>query len=186
MSAFLMTSSGAPVSTHRPVTRPLVAAVAALAGMIGAWTAAVTAPSPQAASPAAVVRHAQPDHLNAILVSTTAATGAAKPGAARPATSLTPRQIASQLLPRFGWSHYQFQFLDPLWTRESGWQVRALNPYSGAYGIPQAVPGSKMAAAGPSWRTSAWTQIRWGLAYIKQRYGSPMAAWKHELATGWY
>lgn len=60
------------------------------------------------------------------------------------------------------------------------------NPYTGAAGIPQAVPGSKMASAGPNWRTSARTQILWGLGYIKSRYGSPSAAWAHEAAHGWY
>ena len=57
---------------------------------------------------------------------------------------------------------------------------------SGAYGIPQAVPGSKMASAGPHWRTSARTQIRWGLSYIRSRYGTPCGAWAHSNAYGWY
>ena len=56
----------------------------------------------------------------------------------------------------------------------------------GAYGIPQALPGSRMASAGPDWQTNAATQIRWGLQYIKSTYGSPCAAWDHEQATGWY
>ena len=62
----------------------------------------------------------------------------------------------------------------------------AANPGSGAYGIPQALPGSRMASAGPDWQTSAATQIRWGLQYIKDTYGSPCAAWSHSQATGWY
>lgn len=98
----------------------------------------------------------------------------------------TPRQVAWYMLRSFGWSHWQFQFLNKLWERESGWNPRAENPYSGAYGIPQAVPGSKMASAGSNWRTSARTQILWGLRYIKGRYGSPHHAWQHELAYGWY
>jgi hypothetical protein len=97
-----------------------------------------------------------------------------------------PRQIAWYMLSSFGWSHSQFQFLNDLWERESGWNPRAENPYSGAYGIPQAVPGAKMATAGANWQTSATTQIRWGLGYIKGRYGSPYEAWQHELASGWY
>jgi resuscitation-promoting factor RpfB len=64
--------------------------------------------------------------------------------------------------------------------------VYAQNPYSGAYGIPQALPGAKMATAGPDWRTSARTQIRWGLRYIRGTYGSPLRAWDHEVAYGWY
>jgi hypothetical protein len=99
---------------------------------------------------------------------------------------LTPRQIARKMLRRFHWSWRQFKYLNRLWDRESGWNVHASNPYSGAYGIPQAVPGSKMASAGRYWRTSAWTQIRWGLRYIRGRYGSPHRAWNHELRTGWY
>jgi len=98
----------------------------------------------------------------------------------------TPRQIARRLLHRFHWSKRQFRYLEPLWARESSWNVHAQNLYSGAYGIPQAVPGSKMASAGRHWRYSARTQILWGLRYIKGRYGSPAAAWGHELATGWY
>jgi len=98
----------------------------------------------------------------------------------------TPRQVAWYMLSSFGWSYSQFQWLNDLWVRESGWNPRAENPYSGAYGIPQAVPGSKMASAGPNWRTSARTQILWGLRYIKGQYGSPSQAWQHELAYGWY
>jgi hypothetical protein len=59
-------------------------------------------------------------------------------------------------------------------------------PYQGAYGIPQALPGSRMASAGPDWQNNAATQIRWGLEYIKGTYGSPCGAWDHEQATGWY
>jgi hypothetical protein len=88
---------------------------------------------------------------------------------------------------RFPWRpRYQFRYLNWLWQRESGWRIRAYNPYSGAYGIPQALPGSKMASAGPRWRTSARTQIRWGMRYIRSRYGSPRSAWRHANATGWY
>ena len=90
------------------------------------------------------------------------------------------------MLGSFGWSTGQFSCLDPLWEHESGWSVTAANPGSGAYGIPQALPGSRMASAGPDWQTSAATQIRWGLRYIKDTYGSPCAAWSHEQATGWY
>ncbi len=70
--------------------------------------------------------------------------------------------------------------------RESSWNRYAYNPASGAYGIPQAVPGSKMASAGPDWRTSARTQIVWGMGYIRSRYVTPRRAWEHELRYGWY
>ncbi len=98
------------------------------------------------------------------------------------------REIAWQMMyHRFPWRpKYQFRYVNRLWERESSWRVRAYNPYSGAYGIPQAVPGSKMASAGSHWRTSARTQIRWGFRYIRSRYGSPRRAWAHERAHGWY
>jgi hypothetical protein len=98
------------------------------------------------------------------------------------------RMIAWRMMyNRFPWRpRYQFRYLNWLWQRESGWRIRAYNAYSGAYGIPQALPGSKMASAGPRWRTSARTQIRWGMRYIRARYGSPRRAWRHSNATGWY
>jgi len=98
----------------------------------------------------------------------------------------TARQIARRMLHRFHWSKRQFRYLDWLWNRESSWNVYASNPWSGAYGIPQAVPGAKMASAGRSWQTSARVQIRWGLRYIRARYGSPRRAWGHEISLGWY
>ncbi len=97
-----------------------------------------------------------------------------------------PQQIAQSMLGSFGWSSSQFSCLQPLWNQESGWSVTASNPTSGAYGIPQALPGSKMASAGADWQTNAATQIRWGLGYIQSAYGSPCAAWSHEQAYGWY
>jgi hypothetical protein len=98
----------------------------------------------------------------------------------------TPQQIAMAMLPRYGWSNGQFSCLDNLWTRESGWNLYATNPSSGAYGIPQALPASKMASAGADWQTNPATQIRWGLGYIQATYGSPCGAWGHETAYGWY
>jgi hypothetical protein len=97
----------------------------------------------------------------------------------------TPEEVAGQLLAAYGWAG-QFSCLDSLWNAESGWNVYAENPSSGAYGIPQALPGAKMAAAGADWQSDAATQIRWGLTYILQTYGSPCAAWGHEEAVGWY
>jgi hypothetical protein len=108
------------------------------------------------------------------------------PAASAASRALTPRQIARQMLPSFGWSQRQFPYLNWLWNRESGWNKFAENLYSGAYGIPQALPGAKMASAGPNWRSSARTQIRWGLRYIRATYGSPRRAWAHEVADGWY
>ena len=102
------------------------------------------------------------------------------------ASAARARSIARRMLRSFDWTRRQFKYLNHLWDRESGWNVFAQNPYSGAYGIPQALPPVKMATAGANWRTSARTQIRWGLGYIKETYGSPHGAWDHELATGWY
>jgi hypothetical protein len=130
-------------------------------------TAQTTAQAP--AQPAATAQPAQ---------ATTAAVSSAASG--------SPQQIAEAMLGSFGWSGSQFSCLDPLWEHESGWSVTAYNPGSGAYGIPQALPGSRMASAGPDWQTDAATQVRWGLEYIQDTYGSPCAAWDHELATGWY
>jgi hypothetical protein len=98
----------------------------------------------------------------------------------------SPQQIAEQMLSQFGWSSSQFSCLEPLWEQESGWDLTAENPSSGAYGIPQTMPGSEMASAGPDWQTDATTQIRWGLTYIQGRYGSPCGAWAHEESDGWY
>jgi hypothetical protein len=88
----------------------------------------------------------------------------------------------------YGWTGTQATCLDELWTEESGFSITADNSQSGAYGIPQALPADKMASAGADWRTSAATQVKWGLGYIKGTYGSPCRAWAHEKSTNpnWY
>src|SRR5690606_15547546 len=95
------------------------------------------------------------------------------------------RQIGCALLGEFGFGTDQMWALDALWTRESGWNHLAENQWTGAYGIPQALPGEKMAVFGEDWRTNPATQIRWGLSYIASRYGSPVAAWNFFLGNGW-
>jgi hypothetical protein len=97
-----------------------------------------------------------------------------------------PQTIAAALLPKFGFDGSQMSCLIPLWAGESGWRWNAANPSSGAYGIPQALPGSKMATAGADWATNPATQIKWGLGYIKGRYGTPCGAWGFWEAHGWY
>jgi hypothetical protein len=97
-----------------------------------------------------------------------------------------PRAYARLLVQQRGWSESQFSCLNLLWNRESGWNYRAMNPSSGAYGIPQSLPGSKMASVAPDWRTNPATQIKWGLNYIAERYGSPCGAWAHSESHGWY
>jgi hypothetical protein len=93
--------------------------------------------------------------------------------------------IALAMLTAQGMGSDQFSCLVSLWNRESHWNVTAENP-NGAYGIPQAKPGNKMASAGPDWQTNATTQITWGLGYIEGRYGTPCGAWAHSQSTGWY
>ena len=97
-----------------------------------------------------------------------------------------PRDIARAMMAEFGFPSSQFSCLDSLWTKESGWNPRADNPTSSAYGIPQSLPGSKMASSGPDWMYNPATQIHWGLGYIRDRYGSPCAAWSHSQAVNWY
>jgi hypothetical protein len=147
------------------------------------WQAA-QARAARAAKKAAAARAAQAA-AQAAARSSASQSAQTVPAAAAPAPSGSPQQIAEAMLGSFGWSSSQFSCLDPLWQQESGWSATAANP-DGAYGIPQALPGSKMASAGPDWQTDAATQIRWGLEYIKSLYGSPCGAWDHELATGWY
>jgi hypothetical protein len=97
------------------------------------------------------------------------------------------QSIAYNMLPSFGFSQSsQWGCLLNIWNRESGWNYQAENPYSGAYGIPQALPGSKMATAGADWQTNPATQIKWGLGYIQSIYGTPCGAWNFELANGYY
>lgn len=80
----------------------------------------------------------------------------------------------------------QYSCLVTLWNHESGWNYRDLNRSSGAYGIPQALPGSKMASAGEDWRTNPITQVKWGLGYIHGRYGTPCGAWRFFQGHNWY
>ena len=87
---------------------------------------------------------------------------------------------------KYGQCGAQFACLVKLWNKESGWRVSAHNRSSGAHGIPQALPGSKMAKFGKDWRTNPSVQIQWGLYYISKRYGSPCNALGHSQRTGWY
>ena len=97
-----------------------------------------------------------------------------------------PRSLAKPLVAAQGWGDSEYQCLVLLWNRESQWNPYAENASSGAYGIPQSLPGSKMASAGADWRTNPITQINWGIGYIKGRYGTPCSAWAHSSAVGWY
>ena len=99
-----------------------------------------------------------------------------------------PRSLAKTVLNDYGFGGDQFSCLDQLWAGESNWNHLAINPTSGAYGIPQSLPASKMAAVADDWRTNPETQIRWGLDYIKRSYGSPcgaLGAWQSR-SPHWY
>ena len=87
---------------------------------------------------------------------------------------------------KYSWDKDQHSCLVNLWNRESGWRHTADNPNSSAYGIPQSLPGSKMASAGADWKTNPETQIKWGLKYIKHRYETPCGAWNAFKQKGWY
>ena len=162
--------------------------------MTAVGSAAAAAVITLSAAPAAQSATAQPAAVQSVAVQSAAS--AAAPATSRPTATLDAAAIsqrraaqrtAVRMLARFGWTvRHQWKPLKWLWNRESGWNKYASNPYSGAYGIPQALPGSKMASAGPDWQTSAATQIRWGLGYIRSVYGSPCGAWSHEQAYGWY
>ena len=96
------------------------------------------------------------------------------------------RYAKAEMAKKYQWGDSQFESLDSLWEKESGWNPEAKNPSSGAYGIPQALPGKKMASAGKDWRTDSKTQIDWGLKYIKSQYGTPTKAWDVSESTGAY
>jgi hypothetical protein len=98
-----------------------------------------------------------------------------------------PREMARQIMAnKYQWGEDQFSCYDNIIMRESRWIVNADNPTSSAYGIPQALPGSRMAAFGADWRTNPATQIRWGLDYVDDRYGTPCQAWSFKSSHGWY
>jgi hypothetical protein len=96
------------------------------------------------------------------------------------------QKYAQSILKDYGWEESEISPLIELWNRESGWNPSSHNSSSGAHGIPQALPASKMASEGDDYYTNGETQIRWGLGYIKNRYGSPSNAWSHFQSNGWY
>jgi resuscitation-promoting factor RpfB len=109
--------------------------------------------------------------------------------AGSPPSTLTANMQLGQTMAAqqpYDWTGAQWTALLQLWWDESGWSTTATNQGSGAYGIPQALPPSKMASAGSNWQTDPATQIAWGLLYILQTYGNPVSALAHENAYGWY
>jgi len=115
----------------------------------------------------------------------TASSAGGAPAAGTPDPG-SAQAIAKRMVEQRGWGSKEYDCLVALWGKESGWNIYAFNAGSGAYGIPQAVPGNKMASAGSDWKTSAKTQITWGLGYIQGRYQTPCGAWGHSQSSGWY
>lgn len=175
----LMTSAiGTGVANAAPVTKTPVKSYANVTMLTKPVSRPLPKPKPK---PAAAVVTAPAAKLMTTSRSATRppiATPSVPPGSAQ--------QVAAKMLSTFGWGSDQMGCLSNLWTKESGWNVSASNPSSGAYGIPQALPGSKMASAGADWATNPATQIKWGLGYIKDRYSSPCGAWGHSQSVGWY
>lgn len=101
-------------------------------------------------------------------------------------TTGSNRRIGKAMAAGHGWTGQQWDCLNNLWTKESGWSTRSSNSSGTAWGIPQALPGSKMRSAGTDWRTNPATQIKWGIGYIDNRYGSACAAWAHWQSHNWY
>lgn len=102
------------------------------------------------------------------------------------ASASEAQAYAKQRCSAYGWSENDYKNLVALWNKESHWNMNARNSRSGAYGIPQALPASKMASAGSDYMTNYQTQVNWGINYIKNRYGTPTVALYHSQATGWY
>jgi hypothetical protein len=203
LSSVAVAATGVTISTGLLGQAPAVSAAGDAAGAAGV----AGAPS-EAAAPAAKGRHAAPasslgagdlggrteavsrssrrQALNTVKSASVVQTRVSAMTRTEDMSDEDPREIGAALLAEFGFGQDQFGCLDSLWTRESNWTWNADNPSSSAYGIPQSLPGSKMASAGPDWETNPVTQIRWGLGYIEDRYGSPCGAWGHSESHGWY
>jgi hypothetical protein len=178
----------------RPSVKPTVLSVLAMASVVGFVAVPLAGPSSTMAA-AAWLGPGANTSIN--FLATGQGSGLAReeftvvggylmaPAAGRPDPG-TAQAIALNLASARGWDDDEFNCLVALWSKESGWNHFAMNPSSGAYGIPQALPGDKMASAGADWATNPETQIVWGLGYIAARYGSPCMAWGHSQQKNWY
>ncbi len=128
---------------------------------------------------------AKPEPVVPVAPKTPTGGGRAAPVAGTPDPG-SAKAIAHDMVLARGWGEDQYSCLVALWNRESGWNAFAMNKSSGAYGIPQALPGTKMASAGADWATNPATQITWGLGYITGRYSTPCGAWQASETKGWY
>ena len=173
---------------------PLQAATAEFDRVAAEQAAAEAAAAAAAAEAAAAAQEAAEAEAAAAAEAAQAAQAAkaAPKASTAPAPSAPSNPSGAQAVARdmmaakYGWGADQFGCLVSLWDKESGWNVNAYNASSGATGIPQALPGSKMATAGSDWATNASTQISWGLGYISGSYGTPCAAWAKSESVGWY
>ncbi|MDQ6642198.1 MAG: lytic transglycosylase domain-containing protein, partial [Actinomycetota bacterium] len=171
------------LSNNAPTASPAAASDLSAARLSSALNARDLLSRAQSVSRSAGDRRATADKVKKAALSNAA--GVAKTNVAKISTS-DPKSLTQALMPQFGLATSEFGCLDRIWTQESGWNVHAANPSSSAYGIPQALPGSKMSSAGPDWVNNAETQIRWGLGYIRDRYGSACSAWGFKMGHGWY
>ena len=118
----------------------------------------------------------------ALAAATTGLVLTSAPAQAATTSASSAQSIAHKMIQ----SAAQYNAFSKIVEHESGWNVTATNSSSGAYGLVQALPGSKMSSAGSDWKTNAATQIKWGLDYMNSRYGSPTAAWSFWQSNGWY
>ncbi|WP_426998193.1 hypothetical protein [Pseudarthrobacter sp. N5] len=152
-------------------------------------TAAETSAAAKVAQDKAAADSAAAAQATAAEDSRKASEAAAAAAAAIPVAVDDPaaaKAYAASQLAAYGWGQDQMQALSTLWDKESGWKTTATNSSSGAYGIVQSLPGTKMASVGTDWESNYKTQIKWGLNYIKERYGSPSGALSFHYANNWY
>ena len=142
--------------------------------------------SEQVPAAAMLSRNAAAASGTALAVPAALAKKVAAPKPVAAAITGTPRQVAQTIATQAGLNQQQWVCLDSLWYQESKFETNAHNRRSGAFGIPQALPASRMASAGADWRTNPATQIQWGLSYIKARYGTACNAWAHWKRARWY
>lgn len=157
--------------------------------------AAAQAAAEKAAADQAAAAQAAADKAAADAAAKQAADAAAAAAAEAAAAAAAPKAVddpaaakayALSILGDYGWSAAEMTALNTLWEKESNWKTTATNASSGAYGIVQSLPAGKMASAGADWQTNYQTQIKWGLNYIDDRYGTPCSAWSHSRSHNWY
>lgn len=183
------------VTTTPDITAPVVASPEAKVSFERVQVKSTPAPPPPPPPPAPAVEE-PPTPVVAAQATKTQTAPAAKTATSAPAAAPAVRAVpvspgsaqaeAASQIQGYGWGPEQLNCLINLWEKESNWNSTAENPSSGAYGIPQSLPGTKMASAGADWRTNPATQIKWGLGYISERYKTPCGAWQHSVAVGWY